>query len=144
MAIAERVKEFKREEQRRKVEYENEMIKIYSKVFQRPLLIESGGMEDSPTRTHPKDSRRHQPEENEGEYLENYYEGDMAPRHPNQHEALMGDDKRRAAVEEHHPGQYPVEDYEGEDMHGEGGYIYGEDYPESEGEYEGGGNLHTS
>ena len=48
--IADRVKEFKRDELKKKVEYENEMIKIYSKVFQRPLLIESGGQEDSPAR----------------------------------------------------------------------------------------------
>jgi hypothetical protein len=29
------------------MDYENEMIKIYTKVFQRPLLIESGGVEQS-------------------------------------------------------------------------------------------------
>jgi hypothetical protein len=31
------------------MDYENEMIKIYTKVFQRPLLIESGGMEPEQT-----------------------------------------------------------------------------------------------
>jgi len=41
--IADKIKEFKREEKMKKVEYENEMIKIYTKVFQRPLLVESGG-----------------------------------------------------------------------------------------------------
>ena len=55
--IADRVKEFKREDMRKKVEYENEMIKIYSKVFQRPLLIENGGQEDSPGRSE-RNSRR--------------------------------------------------------------------------------------
>lgn len=42
--IADRIKEFKRDEKKKKMDYENEMIKIYTKVFQRPLLIESGGV----------------------------------------------------------------------------------------------------
>lgn len=45
--IADKIKEFKREEKMKKVEYENEMIKIYTKVFQRPLLVESGGVDSA-------------------------------------------------------------------------------------------------
>ena len=95
--IADRVKEFKREEMRKKIEYENEMIKIYSKVFQRPLLIENGGSPESPTRSQ-KESRKQK--DNEGDYLEDYYqEGEKAPRRaPPPQDLFVDDNARRAAV----------------------------------------------
>ena len=68
----------------KKVEYENEMIKIYTKVFQRPLLVESGGVdsaekkgakEKSPGK-YGVDSRLKQSKKkiDEQHYLESYYQ----------------------------------------------------------------------
>ena len=37
---AERIKEFKREQRKNKEEYENQMIRILTKVYERPLLLE--------------------------------------------------------------------------------------------------------
>ena len=78
--------------------------------------------------------------------MEGYYGGgEPVPRNqpspPQDHFMRNNDAARRAAVEDHHPGQYPPEDYEGEYPDGEE-YMYDE-YDESGGEYPG-GNLHTS
>jgi hypothetical protein len=43
------------------MDYENEMIKIYTKVFQRPLLVESGGVEQS----HSKEIEEKSPQKNQ-------------------------------------------------------------------------------
>jgi hypothetical protein len=68
----------------KKMEYENEMIKIYTKVFQRPLLVESGGVDSadkrgkdrSPSKHEGADSQvRHSKKKvDEQQYLESYYE----------------------------------------------------------------------
>jgi hypothetical protein len=67
----------------KKMEYENEMIKIYTKVFQRPLLVESGGIDSADRRgkdrspsKHGGDSQvRHSKKKvDEQQYLESYYE----------------------------------------------------------------------
>lgn len=43
----------------KKMEYENEMIKIYTKVFQRPLLVESGGVDSADRRAKERSSSKH-------------------------------------------------------------------------------------
>lgn len=66
------------------MDYENEMIKIYTKVFQRPLLIENGGLpppsELEESRSPPKNARdsrlnksKHN-KESKDNYLDGYYE----------------------------------------------------------------------
>ena len=68
--IADRIKEFKREERKKKEEYENQMIRILTKVYERPLLLESGVVERE-----PGDSQYEKREEfkNEEDYLEGGY-----------------------------------------------------------------------
>lgn len=124
------------------MDYENEMIKIYTKVFQRPLLIESGGLpppsEQEESRSPPKDSllkKSKHNKESKDNYLDGYYEDKKIVRRPDFKPYEM-DDERHRAVENHHPGQYPPEDEE----EYEDGFHESQFYEE---EYEG-GNIHTS
>ena len=41
--LEQKLRDFRRKERNRKDEYEKEMIRIYTKVFNRPLLVESTG-----------------------------------------------------------------------------------------------------
>jgi hypothetical protein len=121
--IADRIREFKRDEKRKKMDYENEMIKIYTKVFQRPLLIESGGVEpqqeDKQPRSPPKNAKDSQlkkskhNKESRDNYLDGYY-GERQAHHDHPRAMVDFEDERRRAVEQHHPGQYP-HDEEGEE-----------------------------
>jgi hypothetical protein len=104
--IADRIREFKRDEKKKKMDYENEMIKIYTKVFQRPLLIESGGL--PPPSEHPEDS--HSPPKNvkdsnlkkskhkgsKDNYLDGYYEDKKAVRRPELKAQELDDERHRA------------------------------------------------
>jgi hypothetical protein len=60
------------------------MIKIYTKVFQRPLLVENGGIETNEANKNEKErspskhaesqlKKSKQKKEDKGDYLENYY-----------------------------------------------------------------------
>ena len=132
--VAGRVKEFKREERQKKEQYENQMIRILTNVYEKPLLLESGvargnqeEMENGGREYH--DGGRERQFENEEEYLEADYQprGDMRlmlekgqgkrgqgkqgqgkEGEPQQH---MDDEHRRAVVEGHQLGQYPPEGY---------------------------------
>ncbi len=95
------------------------MIKIYTKVFQRPLLIESGGL---PPSDHPDDNsppknvkdsnlKKSKHKGSKDNYLDGYYEDKKVVRRP-EFKAQELDDERHRAVENHHPGQYPMDDDE--------------------------------
>lgn len=101
------------------MDYENEMIKIYTKVFQRPLLIESGGVEqtdrtEEKQKSPPKNvkesqlkkSKQHNKDSRDN-YLDGYYEQKNAVRRPDHQKGMADfDNERRREIENHHPGQY--------------------------------------
>ena len=93
------------------------MIRILTKVYERPLLLESGVEEKMEGNSRQKEERY----ENEEEYLQGDFHsgqnrGDLKlmleRQKKEQQQPHMNDDHRRAVVEGHHLGQYPPEGYE--------------------------------
>ena len=118
--IADRIKQFKRDERKKKEDYENQMIKILTKVYEQPLLLE-GRQEKSIYQRQPGESNVSKDKReamNEDEYLDDYYKqkqrADFKLDLGNQRKGQphMDDEARRAVIEGHHLGQYPPEGYE--------------------------------
>ena len=107
-----KLREYRRDEKNKKREYEEEMIKIYTKVWNRPLLLESTGQFGE---NEMKANPRYNVEDSKKQLVKrSKYEDEK--KHNEQYEQ-----KRRRAIEQP-PGQYLIENDDEYDQNENGDY----------------------